>query len=81
MTLEKFVKVANKGMVTIPAAIRKKYGIIDGHKVLVVDDADQGAIVIYPVESVEMLRDRSITVEEFRELYKQMRQEDLELDE
>lgn len=77
--VEKVVKVSNKGMISIPADIRKKYKIKDGDFILIKEDAD-GSIKIIPIESVEVLRQKGLTVEEFREIYEKSRKEDRELE-
>ncbi len=77
--IEKSVKVTNKGMISIPAIIRKKYNIHDGDYVVVKED-DDGTIRIVPIESIESLRKRASTVEESREIFKNSRKEDMELE-
>ena len=77
--LEKQVTVTNNGMISIPADIRKKHGIKDGDYLLVKDDED-GTIRIFPLESVETLRERALTVDKFREIYEASRKEDMGLE-
>ncbi len=77
--IEKAVKITNNGMISIPAPIRKKYNIKDGDYVVVVDD-ETGALKIYPIEDVESLRKRSFKVDEFKKIYTQSRNIDLELE-
>lgn len=77
--IEKSVKVTNKGMISIPAAIRKKYNINDGDYVVVREDED-GTLRLIPIESIESLRKRALTIDESREIYKQSRKEDKELE-
>jgi AbrB family looped-hinge helix DNA binding protein len=77
--VENVVKVCNKGMISIPADLRKKYKIKDGDSILVKED-DDGNIRLIPIESVEALRQRALTVEEFREIYEKSRKEDRELE-
>ena len=76
---EKTVKVTNKGMISIPAVIRKKYNINDGDYILVKEEED-GSIKLVPIESIESLRKRALTVEESRHIFKKSRKEDLELE-
>ena len=76
--VEKIVKVTNKGMISIPADIRKKHKIKDGDYIIVTEE--NGEIKIIPIESEESLRKKGLTVEEFREIYKKSRKEDLELE-
>lgn len=76
---EKVVKVTNKGMISIPAEIRKKYNISDGDYVVVKEEKN-GEIKIIPIESEESLRKRGLTIEEFRKIFNQSRKEDMELE-
>ncbi len=76
---EKVVKVTNKGMISIPAEIRKKYNISDGDYVLVKEEKN-GEIKIIPIESEESLRKKGLTIEEFRKIFNQSRKEDMELE-
>lgn len=46
--------VTSKSMVTIPARIRRKYGIRDGDKIEFVDS--NGSILLIPLKSLEELR-------------------------
>lgn len=74
--VEKAVKVTNKGMISIPAAIRKKHGIKDGDYVILRENKD-GSINILPVETVETLRKQALTTKEFKEVYYRSRREDM----
>ncbi|MHA1267549.1 MAG: hypothetical protein ACTSRS_20100 [Candidatus Helarchaeota archaeon] len=49
----------------------------DGDFVLIRED-ENGEIVINPIESVESLRKKGLTVEEFRKIYRNSRDEDRE---
>jgi len=53
MTLDGIVKMTNRGMITIPANLRKKYGLQDGDQVIVVED--EGMLKIVPVETIKSL--------------------------
>lgn len=77
--VEKPVKVTNKGMISIPAAIRKKYNINDGDYILV-KEVKNKVIQLIPIESIESLRNKALTVEESREIFRQSRKEDMELE-
>ncbi len=74
---EKAVKVTNKGMISIPAAIRKKHNIFDGDYIIIKEEED-GVIKLIPIETIESLRKRALTVEEFKAIYNNSRKEDLE---
>ena len=78
MTLDTIVKVTNRGMITIPASLRKKYGLQDGDQVIVIED--EGMLKIIPIESIKSLQKRSITTKEMLEILKKSREEELELE-
>jgi AbrB family looped-hinge helix DNA binding protein len=77
--VEKSVKVTNKGMISIPAEIRKKYDIKDGDYI-VVKEEENGTITLIPIEDINSLRNRARTIEESREIFNQSRREDRELE-
>ncbi len=66
-------------MITIPASLRKKYGLQDGDQVIVIED--EGMLKIIPIESIKSLQTRSITTKEMLEILKRSREEELELEE
>ncbi len=66
-------------MITIPAELRKKYNIKDGDYVIVQED-ENGEIVVKKIESAEKLREKGLDIKEFKKVYKESRQEDLELE-
>lgn len=66
-------------MITIPASLRKKYGLQDGDQVIVVED--EGMLKIIPLESIKSLQNRSVTTKEMLEILKRSREEELELEE
>jgi len=74
--VEKSVKVTNKGMISIPAEIRKKYNIKDGDYVVVKEES--GSIKLIPIEDIDSLRERALTIEESREIFMRSRREDRE---
>ena len=79
MTLDGIVKVTNRGMITIPANLRKKYDLQDGDQVIVVED--EGMLKIIPIEPIKSLQNRSITTKEMIKILKRSREEELELEE
>lgn len=79
MMTEGFVKVSNKGMISIPAEIRKKHNIVDGQYVLVSEDED-GNIILEPVKTIEEIRKNAPTTEEFKKKYLESREEDMRLE-
>ena len=74
--VEKSVKVTNKGMISIPAEIRKKYNIKDGDYIVVKEES--GSIKLIPIEDIDSLRERALTIEESREIFMRSRREDRE---
>ncbi|HEC38049.1 hypothetical protein LCGC14_1139070 [marine sediment metagenome] len=57
---EKVVTITNQGMITIPAAFRRIYGLKDGDKALIVED--EGTLKIIPIKKIEELRKNSYSV-------------------
>jgi AbrB family looped-hinge helix DNA binding protein len=76
---EAIVKVTNKGMISIPAEIRKKHDIVDGQYIFISEDED-GNIKLEPVKTIEAIRKNAPTVEEFKKVYVVSRKEDMELE-
>jgi AbrB family looped-hinge helix DNA binding protein len=74
--LEKPVTVTNNGMITIPAALRKRYNLKDGDKVLVIED--EGTLRIIPIIPIEELRKNSYSCEEMQAQMEKSRKEDIE---
>ncbi|MEJ2279817.1 MAG: AbrB/MazE/SpoVT family DNA-binding domain-containing protein [Candidatus Lokiarchaeota archaeon] len=77
--IEKKVKVTNKGSITIPADLRKKFHIKGGDYVIVQED-EKGNIFIKKIESANGLRNKALKVENFKEIYKKSREEDLKIE-
>jgi AbrB family looped-hinge helix DNA binding protein len=73
------VKVTNKGMISIPAEIRKKHGIVDGQYIFIFEDED-GNIKLEPVKTLDEIRKNAPTVEEFKKVYLESRKEDMRLE-
>jgi len=59
---EKTVTITNQGMITIPSAFRKIYGLKDGDKVLIIED--EGVLKIIPLKDEQDLRKNSYSTEE-----------------
>ena len=78
MTHDGIVKVTNRGMITIPANLRKKYGLQDGNQVIVIED--EGMLKIIPVKTIKSLQNKSITTKEMIGILKRSREEELEIE-
>ncbi len=72
----KSVKINNKGMITIPARIRKKYNLTTGNEVVIYDL--NGQIVIIPILDIEKIR--TFTREEFGKVYEETHDEEVKLE-
>ena len=73
---EKTVTITNQGMITIPAAFRKTFGLKDGDKVLVVED--EGSLKLIPLKGEEEIRKHSYTKAEILNQMKKSKKEDIE---
>lgn len=70
--------VTSKSMITIPARIRRKYGIKDGDKIEFVDSG--GSITLIHLKSLEELRGadlkhRKLVIQGIKELEKERRRD------
>ncbi len=72
---EKTVTITNQGMITIPAAFRKTFGLKDGDKVLVVED--EGSLKLIPLKSEEEIRKNSYTKAEILNQMEKSKKEDI----
>jgi len=72
---EKKVTITNQGMITIPAAFRKSYGLKDGDKVLIVED--EGTLKIIPLQDTDELKKNSYTTKEMLDQMKKSKTEEL----
>ncbi len=79
MAIEKPVKVNNHGMISIPAEIRRKYGIKDGDRIYVLEDED--GIRIIPIVDIDVLRRKiNMNTVEMLEFMAKERKEELEIE-
>ncbi len=78
INIEKPITITNRGMITIPAQIRKRFDLKDGDRVVIVED--EGTLRIIPVVSIEKLRDRSCSAEEMINMLRTSREKELELE-
>ena len=78
MTFIRSAKITNRGMVSIPAALRKKYNIQDGDRVVFIEEED--GLKIHVIQPLEDLRKNSFTTEEMLEEMKKSCKEELEME-
>ena len=72
---EKKVTITNKGMISIPAAFRKSYGLKDGDKVLIIED--EGTLKIIPLKDFDELKRKSYNTKEMLDQMKKSKIEEL----
>jgi AbrB family looped-hinge helix DNA binding protein len=72
---EKTVTITNQGMITIPSAFRKIYGLKDGDKVLIIED--EGTLKIIPLKDEEKLRKNSYSAEEMLKRMEKSKKEEI----
>lgn len=70
---EKTVTITKQGMITIPVAFRKTFGLKYGDKVLVVED--EGSLKIIPLKNEEEIRKNSYTNAEILNQMKRSKRE------
>lgn len=78
MIFEKTVKVTNRGMICIPASLRKKYNIKDGDRISIIED--ENGMRIIPIEDIDSLRRRSISAKKMLKIMEEAKKEELELE-
>ncbi|TFH29029.1 MAG: AbrB/MazE/SpoVT family DNA-binding domain-containing protein [Promethearchaeota archaeon] len=78
MIFEKTVKVTNRGMICIPASLRKKYNIKDGDDLSIIEDEDGLKIIL--IEDIDSIRQRSISAKKMFDIMEKSRKEELELE-
>jgi AbrB family looped-hinge helix DNA binding protein len=76
--IERPVTITNRGMLTIPAAMRKRLGLVDGDKVVLIED--EGTLRIIPVVPIEKLRAQSCSAGEMIKMLEKGRVEERELE-
>lgn len=52
-------KVSRRGQTVIPALIRKRYGIEEGHRLVWLDDGTSIRVVAVPASTIDALRGRA----------------------
>ena len=77
--IQKTVKITNKGMISIPAILRKKFNLKDGDYIIIEENED-GTMQITPIIPFDEIKKDSATVEEFREIYHKSKKEELDLE-
>lgn len=78
MIFEKTVKVTNRGMICLPASLRKKYNIKDGDRISIIED--ENGMRIIPIEDIDSLRRRSISAKKMLKIMEEAKKEELELE-
>ena len=74
----KSAKITNRGMISIPATLRKKYNIRDGDRIVFIKE--EYGFKIHLIQSLEDLRKNSFTTVEMLEEMRKSRKEELEME-
>jgi AbrB family looped-hinge helix DNA binding protein len=77
--IDSIVKVSKKGMISIPAAIRKAHHIYPGQSVIVTENED-GSIRLLVLPTLDEIRKNGATYEDFKKTLKESMVEDARLE-
>ncbi len=75
---EKPIIITNRGMITIPATLRKRFNLHDGDRVIILED--EGTLRLIPIVPEAILREQSCSAEEMMKILRKSRTEELELE-
>ncbi len=78
MTLKEITKINERGNVTIPRILRKKYGLTPGTDIAFIEE--EGKLVIMPIKDLEELRKDMPPLSEIAKELKTSHDQDLELE-
>lgn len=78
MSSKNTMKITNRGMISIPSAFRKKFGLEDGQQVLFIED--EGALRLIPIKDRKNLIKKSISSKKMLEIINETRKDDLEIE-
>nr|MDO8117593.1 AbrB/MazE/SpoVT family DNA-binding domain-containing protein [Candidatus Sigynarchaeota archaeon] len=77
--IEAIVKVSRKGMISLPAAIRKAHHIQPGQSLVVTENED-GSIRLLPLPTLNEIRKTGATYAEFKNMLEESMAEDARLE-
>ncbi|HMF33097.1 MAG TPA: AbrB/MazE/SpoVT family DNA-binding domain-containing protein [Candidatus Lokiarchaeia archaeon] len=78
MATQNIVKITSRGMITIPFALRKKFNLIEGMEIAIIED--EGSLCLIPLRDIEEMRKDLPTLEEFSRELDKANAEELELE-
>ena len=79
VSMSRIIQMTNRGMITIPATLRKKYNLKDGQRLIISEE--EGKLYIIPLVDFEHERKNFLNHKEMKKALKKMeeiREEDLE---
>ncbi len=76
--IERPIVITNRGMITIPATLRKRYNLHDGDRIVIIED--EGTLRLIPIVPEELLRVQSCPAGEMVKILRESRAEELELE-
>lgn len=68
--MSKIIQMINRGMITIPVALRKKYNLKDGQRFIISEE--EGKIYIVPLINFEQERKNFMNRDEMKKALKKM---------
>ena len=77
--MSKIVNMTNRGMITIPAAMRKKYDLHDGQPLVFIDQDDK--MVLISIINFEKERKNFLKMDEMKIILEKLEDEELKLEE
>ncbi|MHA1522142.1 MAG: AbrB/MazE/SpoVT family DNA-binding domain-containing protein [Promethearchaeota archaeon] len=77
--MSKIVNMTNRGMITIPASIRKKYNLQDGQPLAIIDQEDK--IILIPIIDFEKERKNFLEIDEMKKILENLDEEEMKLEE
>ncbi len=69
--MSKIVHMTNRGMITIPASIRKKYNLQDGQPLAIIDQDDK--MILIPIIDFEKERKNFLEIDEMKKNIREFR--------
>ena len=77
--MSKIITMTNRGMITIPASIRKKFNLKDGQPLAIIDQGDK--MMLIPIIDLEKERESFLESDAMEQILDQLDAEELDLEE
>ncbi len=76
--MNKTINMTNRGMITIPASIRKSHNLHDGQSIAIIDQKDR--IILIPLIDFEKERENFLEMDEMKTILNSIDDEELKLE-